>query len=96
MVIDEVLSALDDDAHKRVINLLNAGSRMPPSSISAGPRLAKNHFFKRVLHLIKDPQGRCFIPDLSVTLDNQPRPHPRPFRSIPSDDHLSFCLLGEP
>ena len=25
MVIDEVLSALDDDAHKRVISLLNAG-----------------------------------------------------------------------
>jgi ABC-type uncharacterized transport system fused permease/ATPase subunit len=25
VVIDEVLSALDDDAHKRVINLLNAG-----------------------------------------------------------------------
>ena len=78
VVIDEVLSALDDDAHKRVINLLNAGLK-DAAIINIGRPEAKNHFFKRVLHLIKDPQGRCFIPDLSVTLDDQPT---RPVNSV--------------
>ncbi len=28
----------------------------------------KKHFFTRVLHLIKDPYGRCFRPDRTVAL----------------------------
>jgi len=40
--------------------------------INIGWPRAQSHFFKRVLHLIKDPHGRCFIPSLSVTFADQP------------------------
>ena len=71
VVIDEALYALDDDAHKRVISLFQDGLK-DAAVINIGRPEAKNHFFKRVLHLIKDPLGRCFIPDLGVTFADQP------------------------
>jgi vitamin B12/bleomycin/antimicrobial peptide transport system ATP-binding/permease protein len=65
-VIDEALDALDD-ARKRLISLFKDAA-----IINIGRPEAKNHFFTRVLHLIKDPHGRCFIPDLSRA--GQPTP----------------------
>ena len=71
VVIDEALYALDEDAHKRVISLFQDGLK-DAAVINIGRPEAKNHFFKRVLHLVKDPFGRCFIPDLSLTFADQP------------------------
>jgi vitamin B12/bleomycin/antimicrobial peptide transport system ATP-binding/permease protein len=65
LVIDEALEALDDDARKRVIGLCKdqlGGAAI----VYIGRPETKSHFFKRVLHLIKDPRGSCFIPDLSA------------------------------
>ena len=75
VVIDEALDALDDDAHQRVISLFHDGLK-DAAVINIGRPEAKNHFFKRVLHLIKDPHGRCFIPKLSVTFADQPMAAP--------------------
>lgn len=36
--------------------------------IHIGRPETKKHFFTRVLHLIKDPYGRCFRPDRTVAL----------------------------
>ena len=71
VVIDEALHALEDDAHQRMISLLRDGLK-DVAVINIGRPEAKNHFCKRVLHLIKDPHGRCFIPNLSVTFADQP------------------------
>jgi len=71
VVIDEVLDALEDDARKRVISLFNNGLK-DAAIINIGRPEAKSHFFTRVLHLIKDPHGRCFLPDLSVAFAGQP------------------------
>ncbi len=71
VVIDEALGALDEDAHKRVISFFHAGLK-DAAIINIGRPEAKNHFFTRVLHLIKDPHGRCFIPDFNITFDDQP------------------------
>jgi len=79
VVIDEALDALDDDARKRVISLFKDAA-----IINIGRPEAKNHFFTRVLHLIKDPHGRCFIPDRSVAFAGQPTasPEARPANPI--------------
>ena len=39
--------------------------------INIGRPEVDDHFFKRVLHLIKNTDGRCFMPNLSVTFANQ-------------------------
>jgi vitamin B12/bleomycin/antimicrobial peptide transport system ATP-binding/permease protein len=75
VVIDEALDALDDDARKRVISLFKDALK-DAAIINIGRPEAKNHFFTRVLHLIKDPHGRCFIPDRSVTFARQPMASP--------------------
>jgi len=75
VVIDEALDALDDDARKRVISLFKDALK-DAAIINIGRPEAKNHFFTRVLHLIKDPHGRCFIPDRSVTFARQPTASP--------------------
>jgi vitamin B12/bleomycin/antimicrobial peptide transport system ATP-binding/permease protein len=65
LVIDEALETLDDDARKRVIGLCKdqlGGAAI----VYIGRTETKSHFFTRVLHLIKDPHGSCFIPDLSA------------------------------
>jgi vitamin B12/bleomycin/antimicrobial peptide transport system ATP-binding/permease protein len=70
VVIDEALHALEDDAHQRMISLFREELK-GAAVINIGRPEAKNHFFKRVLHLIKDPHGRCFIPKLSVSFADQ-------------------------
>jgi vitamin B12/bleomycin/antimicrobial peptide transport system ATP-binding/permease protein len=67
VVIDEALDALDDDARKRIINLFKDGLG-DTAIINIGRRDTKNHFFKRVLHLIKDPLQRCSIPARKAAL----------------------------
>ena len=61
VVIDEALHALEDDAHQRMISLIQDGLK-DAAVINIGRSEAKNHFFKRVLHLTKNPLGRSFIP----------------------------------
>ncbi|MBV9492281.1 MAG: ABC transporter ATP-binding protein/permease [Verrucomicrobia bacterium] len=65
VVIDEALDALDDDARQRVIGLFKDELKAA-AIINIGRREILNPFFKRVLHLIKDPRGRCFVPDLAA------------------------------
>jgi vitamin B12/bleomycin/antimicrobial peptide transport system ATP-binding/permease protein len=65
VVIDEVFDALDDDARERIFNLFKDGFK-DAAIIYIGRPESKDHFFTRVLHLIKDPHGSCFIPDLSA------------------------------
>jgi vitamin B12/bleomycin/antimicrobial peptide transport system ATP-binding/permease protein len=60
-VIDEALHALEDDAHQRMISLIQDGLK-DAAVINIGRSEAKNHLFKRVLHLTKNPLGRSFIP----------------------------------
>jgi putative ATP-binding cassette transporter len=61
VVIDEVLDALDDDARDRVISLFS--SRLKDAAIiNIGRPETKHPYFDRVLHLIKDPRGVCFVP----------------------------------
>jgi len=75
VVIDEALHSLEDDAHKRVIGLFCDGLK-DAAVINIGRPEAQNHFFERVLHLIKDPHGRCFIPNLTIAFADQSMPVP--------------------
>jgi vitamin B12/bleomycin/antimicrobial peptide transport system ATP-binding/permease protein len=72
VVIDEVLDALDDDARKRVINMFST-SLKDAAIVNIGRPETRHHFFKRTLHLIKDPRGVCFIPDPSATTAEKPK-----------------------
>ena len=64
LIIDEALDALEDDARKRIITLCQ--DRLKDAAIIyIGRPETGSHFFTRVLHLIKDPRGSCFIPRLS-------------------------------
>ena len=76
VVIDGALHSLEDEAHQRMISLFRDGLK-DAAVINIGRPEAENHFFKRVLHLIKDPNGQCFIPKLSVTFADQPMAAPR-------------------
>ena len=80
MVIDEALDALEDDARKRVIGIFKDGLKNA-AVIYIGHPETKSHFFTRVLHLIKDPRGSCFIPDRSFASGGR-RPLPRPAKRI--------------
>jgi vitamin B12/bleomycin/antimicrobial peptide transport system ATP-binding/permease protein len=71
LVIDEALETLDDDARKRFIGLCKDQLK-DAAIVYIGRPETKSHFFKRVLHLIKDPHGSCFIPDPSVAAGSQP------------------------
>jgi len=62
VVIDEALDALDDDARKRVMSLFTTGLHRA-AIVNIGRPETKHHYFERVLHLVKDPRGVCFIPD---------------------------------
>jgi len=59
VVIDEALDALDHDARKRVMTLFH-GPLADAAIINIGRPGGRDHFFTRVLHLIKDPKGRIF------------------------------------
>lgn len=65
VVIDEALDALDDDARDRAIGLFKAGLK-DAAIVNIGRPETQHTFFLRILHLIKDPRGVCFIPDASV------------------------------
>jgi putative ATP-binding cassette transporter len=75
VVIDEVFDALDDDARERIFNLFKDGFK-DAAIIYIGRPESKDHFFTRVLHLIKDPHGSCFIPDLSAASGVHPAAAP--------------------
>ena len=62
VVIDEALDALDDDARKRVMTLFTTGLQQA-AIVNIGRPETKHHYFERVLHLVRDPRGVCFIPD---------------------------------
>jgi vitamin B12/bleomycin/antimicrobial peptide transport system ATP-binding/permease protein len=66
VVIDEALDTLDDDARNRVISLFKDKLK-DAGIINIGRPKTDSYFFTRVLHLVKDPQGRCFLPNLRVT-----------------------------
>jgi vitamin B12/bleomycin/antimicrobial peptide transport system ATP-binding/permease protein len=67
VVIDEALDALDDEARKRVMNLFSTGLSKA-AIVNIGRPETRHHYFKRVLHLVKDPHGVCFIPDPAAEL----------------------------
>jgi putative ATP-binding cassette transporter len=66
VVIDEALDALDDDARQRVIGLFQDGLR-DTAIVNIGRPGAKNYLFTRILHVMKNPHGRRFIRDFSIT-----------------------------
>jgi putative ATP-binding cassette transporter len=61
VLIDEALDALDDDSRDRVISIFNAGLK-EAAIVNIGRPETQHPFFTRVLHLIKDPRGVCFVP----------------------------------
>jgi vitamin B12/bleomycin/antimicrobial peptide transport system ATP-binding/permease protein len=65
VVIDEALDTLDDGVRKSIMTLFNDKLK-GTAVINIGRSDRDNHFFKRVLHLIKEPSGPCFIPDIST------------------------------
>jgi putative ATP-binding cassette transporter len=74
LVIDEAIDALeDDDARKRIITLCKEGLK-DTAIVYIGRSETTSHFFTRVLHLIKDPHGSCFVPDLGVASGGRPAP----------------------
>jgi putative ATP-binding cassette transporter len=66
VVIDEALDALDDDARQRVIGFFQDGLR-DTAIINIGRPGVKNYLFTRILHVMKNPHGRRFIRDFSIT-----------------------------
>ena len=72
VVIDEALDALDDDARKRVMSLFSTDLRQV-AIVNIGRPETRHHYFKRVLHLVKDPRGVCFIPDPTKHEVTEPR-----------------------
>ena len=71
VVIDEAFDALDDEARERILNLFKE-SLGEAAIVHIGQPETKDHFFTRVLHLVKDPSGSCFIPNREG--DSTPRP----------------------
>jgi vitamin B12/bleomycin/antimicrobial peptide transport system ATP-binding/permease protein len=63
-VIDEALDTVDEATRKCIVDLLN-NELKETAVINIGRPAANDHFFTRVLQLIKEPAGRCFIPDLN-------------------------------
>ena len=61
VVIDEALDTLDEDARRRFINLFKDKLK-DTAIINIGRRDTKDHFFSRILHLVRDPNQRCSIP----------------------------------
>ena len=66
IVIYEALDTLDADARNRVISLFKEKLK-DAGIINIGRLETDSYFFTRVLHLVNDPQGRCFLPNLRVS-----------------------------
>lgn len=75
LVIDEVFDTLGDEGRERIFNLFKAGFKNA-AIVYIGRPESKDHFFTRVLHLIKDPHGSCFIPDLRAVSGAHPTTAP--------------------
>jgi vitamin B12/bleomycin/antimicrobial peptide transport system ATP-binding/permease protein len=61
VVIDQALDGLEDDARQRILGVFTdrlAGTAV----VDIGRRRAGDHFFTRVVHLIKDPKSRLLRP----------------------------------
>jgi ABC-type uncharacterized transport system fused permease/ATPase subunit len=65
VVIDEALDTLDDATQKCIFSLFKDELK-ETAIINIGRSKEKGHFFTRVLQLIKEPSGSCFVPDLSL------------------------------
>ena len=63
---DEALDTLDADAGQRLTSLYK--ERLQGAAIiNIGQPETKNHFFTRLLHLVRDAEGRCFIPHAGLS-----------------------------
>jgi putative ATP-binding cassette transporter len=61
LVIDEALDGLDEDTRVQILGLF--GEELKTAAIvNIGRPETEHPFFTRVLHLVKDPRGTCFIP----------------------------------
>lgn len=58
LLIDEVLDSIDDASHERIVTMLGRDLK-DTGIIHVGKAEAHDHIFKRVLHLVKDPETRC-------------------------------------
>lgn len=58
LLIDEVLDSVDDETHERIVTMLGRDLK-DTGVIHVGKAEAHDHIFKRVLHLVKDPETRC-------------------------------------
>jgi putative ATP-binding cassette transporter len=71
LVIDEVLDGLDEDTYAKVISLFE-GALKGAAIINIGRPETEHPFFTRVLHLVKDPHGVCFIANVRVSSAGPP------------------------
>jgi putative ATP-binding cassette transporter len=69
LVIDEALDALDDDGRERMMAMLR--ETLPDAAIINIGRAQRDHFFARVLHLVKDPGGRRFPRRVAAALSQR-------------------------
>jgi putative ATP-binding cassette transporter len=67
LVTDGNFDVFDKDLRELVIKLFADGLR-GTAVINIGRQETDKSYFTRVLHLTKDPNGLCFVPDLSVAL----------------------------
>jgi len=65
VVIDEALDSLDDGARKCIVCLFKVKLK-DTALINIGQTDRDNDFFTRVLHLVKEPSGPSFMPDVSA------------------------------
>jgi putative ATP-binding cassette transporter len=75
LLVDEALDSIEEDTHKRVINML-AKDLKQTGVIHIGKTEAHDHVFTRVLHLVKDPETRNLAP-------RKPLPDVRPKARFP-------------
>jgi putative ATP-binding cassette transporter len=75
LLMDEVLDSIEDDTHKRVIEIL-AEDLKGTGVIHIGKKEAHDHVFNRVLHLVKDPHTHNLAP-------RKPLPDIRPKARFP-------------
>jgi vitamin B12/bleomycin/antimicrobial peptide transport system ATP-binding/permease protein len=72
LLIDEVLDSIEDSTHERVVDML-AKDLKDTGVIHIGKSEAHDHVFKRVLHLVKDPDTHNLAPRKTMP-DIRPKP----------------------